>query len=227
MMIIGTGTTGLLVCSVAGCWLLAVRNLGQRADTCPKPTSAHCLLTQLGRYCVMLQQARCRLKADTHSSKFPPTPIPFTPPRPLIKLPQPPRTLVLEPLCTLLIKTKTTVLSSLHLISSSLFLSRTLPPTTSPNLPLPTHNPSRDYRCHVTPLITGPNRGALEPVNFDRNVLGPVWKSVLPSHPTSKTPRFLIRHFRPGRSTTTRSLTTSSPRSVSPFLEPSSRQSEP
>lgn len=24
----------------AGCWLLAVRNLGQRADTCPKPTSA-------------------------------------------------------------------------------------------------------------------------------------------------------------------------------------------
>lgn len=219
-MIRDNGAVGLF-----RCWLLAAGGQKPRPKGRHMPETyqrAHCLLAQLGRYCVMLQQAHCRLKADTHSSKFPPTPIPFTPPRPL-KLPQPPRTLVLEPLCILLIKTR----------NHSPPVSISFPPPFSAHFPqllppnLPTHNPSRDYRCHVTPLITSPNRGALEPVNFDRNVLGPVWKSVLPSHPTSKTPRSLIRHFRPGRSTTTRSLITSSPRSASPFLAPSYRQSEP
>lgn len=42
MMIRDNGAVGLFRCWLlaAGCWLLAVRNLGQRADTCPKPTSA-------------------------------------------------------------------------------------------------------------------------------------------------------------------------------------------
>lgn len=65
-------------CWLFRCWLAETYCIGQRADTCPKPTSAHCLLAQCLARSVLCNAAanpRCRLKADTHSGVCPPTPI--------------------------------------------------------------------------------------------------------------------------------------------------------
>lgn len=126
-MVIGLGDNGAVGCSVAGWSEIQVKG-PTHAPNLPARI-VYLRSAELGRYCVMLQQARCRLKADAHSAPQPRSSHYST--KIFKAATTPPRTLVLEQLRSS--KPKTTILQSpSHFLP---FPRTTLSPTPSPNLP--------------------------------------------------------------------------------------------